>query len=188
MPKAEAQRKANDDLLVMTHDCDLYIAPNVRQIMGPLISDRNHWALPTIASSPLNEFRRPDQPPVKDRAMFVYRNDPPPQGSTMVMNRILPAVESIATRRQWRPFKPIREQAGQIKVICALLSFVALMFFAWQATTTGSCGRWRDGRAPPPPRHRRSPPAPARPRAGGRRRSASRHAHARTRSRAGAVP
>ena len=97
--KTQSERKANDQLLIMTHDGDLIRDPKVRQEMGLLFSDRNRWALPTIPAAPEYEFLRDGQQPVKKSAKFVYRHDPPmPTDNAMVMNRVLRAVMNMSEK------------------------------------------------------------------------------------------
>ena len=129
-----AQRRPNDDLFISTHDGDVYLDRDVRQIMGMLISDTNSWALPPVKAAPLYEYVWPDQPPVKQKALFVYRHDPPPPGkSAMVMNRVLPAVSGMAERNEWESHKPLVQRVGQSKYLVAAISTIALLFFGWMS-------------------------------------------------------
>lgn len=132
MPKnVQTVRKPNDDLFVMTHDGDIYHDDKVRQEMGLLISDRNRWALPITPAAPLYLFER-DEAPVKDRSVFIYRDDPPAPGdSAMVMNRVLPAVVSMSETGTWKPYKTVIKRASEWKYVCAVLSTIAMLFFAW---------------------------------------------------------
>ena len=138
--KPERQRQANDDLLIMTHDGDMYLDDHVRQEMGLLLSDRNQWAMPIAKPAGFYEFHHPFQQPGKVKSAFVYRSDPPSPGSLddtgMIMNRVLRAVHSLADRGQWKKYQPFTQQVNQWKfIICALttLFFFFMVHNVWQA-------------------------------------------------------
>ena len=135
--RPETQRKPNDDLLIMTHDGDIYLDQNVRQEMGYLLSDVNQWALPLPRPSGYYTFSRPHQQPTKEKSVFIYRSDPPSPGSyedsAMLMNRGLDAVHSLAERGKWKKYESFIQRANNWKYLICLVVTVVFCWFAHQA-------------------------------------------------------
>ena len=116
--KPEQQRQANDDLLIMTADGDMYLDPHVRQVMGLLVSDVNQWALPLANTSNFYTFNWPDQQPTKSHSVFIYRSDPPAPGSLedsgMLMNRVLRTVLNLSEMGHWKVYKPLTQRVNDL--------------------------------------------------------------------------
>ena len=125
--KATARNSA-DDLLVLTHDGDRYLDPHVRQVLGMLISDQHRWVLPVVPPASVYRFVSPDQPPVKDRAAFIYRDDPPDiERDAWVVNRVGVATAKMAYRGHWNPWVAFTERAGALRYVILVLVVIGVI-------------------------------------------------------------
>ena len=128
---ADKGREA-DDLIVMSHDGDITIDGHVRQEMGLLVSDRHEWAMPLVQAAPIYSFRQLGAPPMKERAAFIYRRDPPPPGTVArIINSVLPEVTQMASRGAWRKRLPISQRLSQLRYIVAgiaVLGTIVIMY------------------------------------------------------------